>query len=82
MAERNQNGSKNGTKGELPPHPWPPVAEELYQKSLEAAMMSAIFMSSPDQFTREMGLAEYAKSRILGDMAVDMVKPPKLVMIW
>lgn len=82
MAERNQNGSKNGTKGELPSHPWPPAAEELYQKSLEAAVMSALFMVSPDQFTREMALAEYAKARILGDMAVEMMGPPKVVMIW
>lgn len=45
-------------------------------------MMSGLLMSSPSLYLREWGFAEWAKGRILGDMAVEMMGPPKLVMIW
>jgi hypothetical protein len=66
---------------DLPPHPWPAGAEELYQKSLEATMLSALFMSSPDEYTRRLGLVEWAKGNILGDEAVRLLKPFRFCII-
>jgi hypothetical protein len=66
---------------DLPPHPWPPGAEALYQKSLEAMMMSALLMSSPDRYTRELGLAEWAKGDFLGKEARRMVGPPRIIIV-